>query len=204
MQFHSASPLFSLLLHYMAVPGCIAHVKFSMLSSLCSEVDVLGACFPTICLPINGVPLFLPLQEKWSLGTDPYDASRASTSEMGREAQPSAAIIDSQSVKTIGLPGPHGYDAGKKIKGRKHHLLVDTVSARDIMAHRTFGESPARIYRCIKESKAIRYATSSMCRRKSSKPARPYIILFNVLSLLMNPSVTPWLQGSCKAAFTAS
>ena len=92
--------------------------------------------------------------------------------KMGREAQPSAAIIDSQSVKTIGLPGPHGYDAGKKIKGRKHHLLVDTVSARDIMAHRTFGESPARIYRCIKESKAIRYATSSMCRRKSSKPAR--------------------------------
>jgi len=47
-------------------------------------------------------------------------------SAMVREAQPNAAIIDSQSVKTIGLRGPRGYDAGKKIKGRKRHLLVDT------------------------------------------------------------------------------
>jgi len=45
---------------------------------------------------------------------------------MGRQAQPTAGIIDSQSVKTIGLRGPRGYDAGKKIKGRKRHLLVDT------------------------------------------------------------------------------
>ena len=46
--------------------------------------------------------------------------------KMGREAQPSAGIIDSQSVKTIGLRGPRGYDAGKKVNGRKRHLLVDT------------------------------------------------------------------------------
>ena len=44
----------------------------------------------------------------------------------GREASPSAAIIDSQSVKTTEAGGPRGYDAGKKINGRKRHALVDT------------------------------------------------------------------------------
>lgn len=46
----------------------------------------------------------------------------------GREPQPSAAIIDSQSVKTgPNAKGDVGYDAGKKVKGRKRHILVDTV-----------------------------------------------------------------------------
>src|SRR6476469_912386 len=45
---------------------------------------------------------------------------------IGREASPSAAIIDSQSIKTTEAGGPRGYDAGKKINGRKRHALVDT------------------------------------------------------------------------------
>lgn len=47
-------------------------------------------------------------------------------SKAGRDPNPSAAIIDSQSVKTAVVGGPRGYDGGKKINGRKRHVLVDT------------------------------------------------------------------------------
>ena len=73
----------------------------------------------------------------------------------GREASPTAAIIDSQTVKGAEKRGrsvdPPGYDAGKKIKGKKWHVLVDTqglsmraivhaaVRPRGCHAHGLFG-----------------------------------------------------------------
>ena len=57
-----------------------------------------------------------------------HDTLRAQVRERaGRHKHPTAAALDSQSVKTTSLPGVRGYDSGKRVKGRKRHILVDTL-----------------------------------------------------------------------------
>lgn len=53
-----------------------------------------------------------------------------------RSAEPSAVIIDSQSAKTTEVGGERGYDAGKKVNGRKRHIVVDTLgNLIDVVVH---------------------------------------------------------------------
>lgn len=57
-----------------------------------------------------------------------HDTLRARLREKeGRDKHPTAGCLDSQSVKTTAVPGERGYDGGKKVNGRKRHLLVDTL-----------------------------------------------------------------------------
>ena len=67
---------------------------------------------------------------QWRL-SGPWEAINAALRErvregMGRTAQPSAPIIDSRAVETTEMGGPRGYDGGKKVNGRKRHLVVGT------------------------------------------------------------------------------
>lgn len=65
-------------------------------------------------------------QAEWFVALNQSLRKRVRT-QSGKAENPSAAIIDSQSVKTDEQAESKGFDAGKKVKGRKRHILVDTL-----------------------------------------------------------------------------
>src|SRR5882757_9354309 len=72
-----------------------------------------------------GLPLLCPLAGERPVAGTQRCLARAGPGTGRKKKAPSAAIFDAQSVKVANHPGMRGYDAGKKIRGRKRHLVVD-------------------------------------------------------------------------------
>ena len=99
-----------------------------MPSCIWSTAAVLGAiCLPTFPVGKQCITVFRQWihNHQWAALNDALRVLVRKTHD--KRSRPTAAILDSQSVKSAGHGGRVGCDAGKRIKGRKRHLLVDTL-----------------------------------------------------------------------------
>ena len=129
----------------------------------------------------HGAAVLLRLARRRHLAADQPSSAAGAREAMGREASPSAGVIDSQSVKTTEAGGPRGYDAGKKIKGRKRHILTDTngllvaaiVHAADIQDRDGAVPLLASIRHAVPLA-APRLRRRRLCRRPSCRRRWPH------------------------------
>ena len=75
----------------------------------------------------NRLPLFSSMAKRRTLGTHQQLVARESAAKVWQKSQASTSILDSQSAKTSEGGSECGFDAGKKVTGRKRHTLVDTL-----------------------------------------------------------------------------
>ena len=106
------------------------HARRRQRDPLSAGHRLLWRALPKDFPPRTTVFEYLDLWEDGTLARLHYALFVAVREQAGKEASPTAAIIDSQSVKGAekgAADRPCGYDAGKKVKGKKRHILVDTL-----------------------------------------------------------------------------